>query len=709
METTYQLKGLDCPNCAMKIEKAVGKIDGVKAANVDYLNQKIAITCEEEQVATVTKEAAAVIKRLEPEVAFQPLSTALAKSGLESPEHGHLHSHDHGNDAGLHHGTLWRIGVSGVGLAILLVAPITGWFRIIGFFMIYLLIGGDILKKALTNLFGGEVFDENFLMTVATVGAMVIGEYPEAVLVMLLYQIGEFFQDFAVDRSRRNIKELMDVRPDTARRLVDGKVTIVSPNEVSIGELVLVNPGEKFPLDGVITSGQGYVDTAALTGESAPVYKQSGDEVLAGCINKEQQLTVQVTKNFQQSTVSKILELVENATSQKAPAEKFITKFARYYTPAVVALAVLLVAVPVIFFGGDFHEWLYRALTFLVISCPCALVISVPLSFFAGIGGASRAGVLIKGANYLETLAKVETVVFDKTGTLTEGKFAVSQIHSPLPDNEFLRYAAAVEASSNHPIAQSLVKAYGNGVLPEVVEMQELPGLGVSGIMAGKKVQVGNDKLLIAEGLPIPQIQEAGTIVHLVVAGVYQGYGIVSDVIKKDAVSGLQKLRQLGVKQLVMLTGDNPTVAASVAEKLGLEGFFAQLLPDDKVRHLESIKAISIGKVAFVGDGINDAPVLAAADIGIAMGGLGSDAAIEAADVVLMDDQPSKLATALSVSRKTLRIVKQNIIFALVVKVIVLALGAMGLIAMGWAVFADVGVTLIAVLNAMRCLKQTDE
>lgn len=694
MENTYQLKGLDCANCAAKIEKAVGKIDGVEKANVDFMNKRMAITCPEAEAAEVETAAVGIIKKLEPDVEVIP------ESELKDS-----HGHQHGE--GLNKGALVTIGITILWLLVLFIIQPTGLWRTVAFLAVYLLIGGDIVKKAISNILQGEVFDENFLMTVATVGAFAIGEYPEAVAVMLLYQIGEFFQDYAVDRSRRNIKDLMDVRPDTARILRGKEILTVAPEAVQVGDLVQVNPGEKIPLDGIVETGSSYIDAAALTGESAPVFKESGDEVLSGCINQEGQLTIRVTKSFGQSTVSKILDLVENASSQKAPAEKFITKFARYYTPVVVGLAVLLAVLPPLILQEAFQPWIYRALTFLVISCPCALVISVPLSFFAGIGGASRSGVLIKGANYLETLANVETVVFDKTGTLTEGRFAVGGIFTDLPEKEFLRLAAAVESHSNHPIAQSLVAAYQGTDLPEVTEMTEIPGQGVKGIVAGKEVAAGNAKLLQAYGLPVPN-EAAGTIVYLIVSGEYHGYAVIADQIKPDAAQAIEKLQAAGIKETVMLTGDNQKVAAAVAEELGLSQYFAQLLPEDKVTHLQELLKKAAGKVAFVGDGINDAPVLATADIGIAMGGLGSDAAIEAADVVLMDDKPSKLAVAIKGARKTLRVVKQNIVFALAVKIVVLAMGAMGDVSMAAAVFADVGVTLIAVLNAMRCLQKIE-
>lgn len=692
MRINYQLKNLDCANCAAKIERAVGKIDGVQTANVDFMNTKMSLTCPSDQAERIAKEATLIVHKLEPDV------KVISEEQVVKEEHSHG---DSDNKT-----TIVRIVIAAFALVLLvLTAPPVG-VRAFAYLVIYLLIGGDILKKAVTNIFHGEIFDENFLMTIATMGAMAIGEYPEAVLVMLLYQIGEFLQDYAVDKSRKNIRELMDVRPDSARLLTEKGEEIVSPESVSVGDLVVVNPGEKVPLDGVVIEGAGYVDTSALTGESLPKMMQVEDQILSGCINKDSRLTIQVTKLFNQSTVSRILDLVENASSQKAPAEKFITKFARYYTPVVVGLAVLLVAVPVLFFQADFHEWLYRALTFLVISCPCALVISVPLSFFAGIGGASKAGILIKGSNYLEVLANTETVVFDKTGTLTKGEFAVEKIVTDLPQTELLKYAAAVEQYSTHPIAKSILSAYGDNVLPTTTEVKEIAGHGVAAMVNDKFVEAGNQKLFTGnKQVALPKVDEVGTIVYITIDGQYAGYLVIADQIKEDAQQAITTLKQNGVKETVMLTGDNQKTAAKVAERLGLSKFYSNLLPEDKVQHLQELISNTIGKVAFVGDGINDAPVLATADVGIAMGGLGSDAAIEAADVVIMDDKPSKITGAIKLSRKTLKIVRQNIVFALAVKAIVLVLGALGYASMGAAVFADVGVTLIAVLNALRCLR----
>ncbi|MEE0124636.1 MAG: heavy metal translocating P-type ATPase, partial [Enterococcus faecalis] len=551
-------------------------------------------------------------------------------------------------------------------------------------------------------------FDENFLMSVATIGAFFIGEYPEAVAVMLFYQVGEWFQSAAVDQSRKSIAKLMDIRPDSANLLVNGQIKTVAPDTIEIGQQILVKPGEKVPLDGQIIDGSSMVDTSALTGESVPRTVKVGDEILGGFINKNGALTINVTKKFGDSTVSKILDLVENASSKKAPAENFISKFARYYTPVVVVLAVLLAVIPpFIFPDTSINEWVYRALTFLVISCPCALVISVPLSFFGGIGGASKLGVLIKGSNYLEILANTETIVFDKTGTLTKGNFVVQNITSVvLPEEELLRLTATAEQLSTHPIAISIKESYGKETVPATA-IEEVAGHGIKATIEGKTVLVGNAKLMKQFGIEAPEVKEAGTLIFVAIDNQFAGYLVIADQLKPDAISAIKELKAEGVKQTVMLTGDNQQVAEAIAKEVGVDKVYAELLPDGKVDRLEELLKASSpkNKVAFVGDGMNDAPVLARADVGIAMGGLGSDAAIEAADVVIMNDEPSRIASAIKLSRKTLRIVKQNIIFAIAVKIIVLVLGALGLASMQAAVFADVGVTIIAVLNAMRCLR----
>jgi Cd2+/Zn2+-exporting ATPase len=554
------------------------------------------------------------------------------------------------------------------------------------------------------NIVKGKIFDENFLMSVATIGAMLIGEYPEAVAVMLFYQIGEYFQGLAVSHSRKSIRELMAIRPETAHvQTAEGLMT-VNPEDVQIGQFVLVKPGERVPLDGTIIEGESLVDTSALTGESVPKSVYVGETVLSGFINKNKPFLVQVEKSYENSTISKLLELVENASSKKAPAENFITKFARYYTPVVVGLAVLLAVLPpLVVSGAAFSEWIYRALTFLVISCPCALVISVPLSFFGGIGGASKIGVLVKGSNYLELLAQTETVVFDKTGTLTKGDFSIQTIDTKIDPKIFMQYVASAEQFSTHPIAQSVLEGYAGPLLP-TTNIQEFAGEGILAEVDGKQVLVGNHKLMERFEISFPSSQEIGTLLYLAIDQSYSGYLVIADTLKEDAVDALVQLKQAGVKNTVMLTGDSKKIADHIGKQVGVDKIYSELLPEDKVQRLEEILQRNNKKTAFVGDGINDAPVLARADVGIAMGGLGSDAAIEAADVVIMNDQPSKIAEAIHLAKKTLKIVKQNIVFAIGIKILVLSLGAFGFASMGDAVFADVGVTVLAVLNAMRSL-----
>ncbi len=541
-------------------------------------------------------------------------------------------------------------------------------------------------------------------MSVATIGAMLIGEYPEAVAVMLFYQIGEYFQGLAVSHSRKSIRELMAIRPETAHvQTAEGLMT-VNPEDVLIGQFVLVKPGERVPLDGTIIEGESLVDTSALTGESVPKSVYVGETVLSGFINKNKPFLVQVEKSYENSTISKLLELVENASSKKAPAENFITKFARYYTPVVVGLAVLLAVLPpLVVSGAAFSEWIYRALTFLVISCPCALVISVPLSFFGGIGGASKIGVLVKGSNYLELLAQTETVVFDKTGTLTKGDFSIQTIDTKIDPKIFMQYIASAEQFSTHPIAQSVLEGYAGPLLP-TTNIQEFAGEGILAEVDGKQVLVGNHKLMERFEISFPSSQEIGTLLYLAIDQSYSGYLVIADTLKEDAVDALVQLKQAGVKNTVMLTGDSKKIADHIGKQVGVDKIYSELLPEDKVQRLEEILQRNNKKTAFVGDGINDAPVLARADVGIAMGGLGSDAAIEAADVVIMNDQPSKIAEAIHLAKKTLKIVKQNIVFAIGIKILVLSLGAFGFASMGDAVFADVGVTVLAVLNAMRSL-----
>ena len=606
--------------------------------------------------------------------------------------------------------TLSRILFSAALLAAAALLPLNGWARLAVFLLPYAVIGWDVLWRAVRNIARGQVFDENFLMALATVGAFCVGEYPEAVFVMLFYQVGELFQSYAVAQSRKSIASLKDIRPDYANIEQDGALIQVAPEEVAVGSAIVIKAGERIPLDGVVLEGSSTVDTAALTGESLPREVQSGDDVISGCVNLSGVLTVQVTRPFAESTVSKILDLVENSSSKKAKAEHFITKFARYYTPAVVLAAVALAFLPPLFTAISWTDSITRALNFLVVSCPCALVISVPLSFFGGIGGASRDGILVKGGNYLEVLARAEIVVFDKTGTLTKGVFNVTAIHpDDIPEARLLELAALAECYSDHPISRSLKEAYGKDIdASRVSGVEELSGRGVKAVVDGRLVCAGNDKLMEELGVKWHPCHRVGTTVHVAVDGIYAGHIVISDEVKEDAKAAVAALKALGVRKAVMLTGDAKAVGEAVAADLGLDEVHTQLLPADKVDRVESLlkQVSSKGALAFVGDGINDAPVLSRADIGIAMGGLGSDAAIEAADVVLMDDKPSKLSDAISIARRTLSIVRQNIFFALAVKALVLVLSAVGLATMWEAVFADVGVSVIAILNAMRALKR---
>ncbi len=578
------------------------------------------------------------------------------------------------------------------------------------FLAAYVIIGGDVVKKAVKNIGQGQIFDENFLMTIATAGAFFVGEYAEAVAVMLFYQVGECFQSYAVNRSRKSIADLMDIRPDYANVIRDGTAVEVGPEEVEIGETILVKPGERIPLDGKVVKGTSSLDTMALTGESLPRDVAEGEDVISGCVNLSGVLEVQVSKGFGESTVAKILDLVENAGSKKSEAEHFITKFARYYTPVVVGLAALLALVPPLVTGGGWVDWIYRALSFLVISCPCALVISIPLSFFGGLGGASRAGILIKGSNYLEALADAEMIVMDKTGTLTKGVFGVRKIvpAEGSTEEEVLETAAYAESFSNHPISKSLVRAYGKEIDDSrIKDVEETAGHGICAVLDGQRVLAGNDKLMKSRNVEGKSPEEAGTIVHVAKEQKYLGYIVIADEIKEDAKTAVDGFKAAGMKNIVMLTGDRKKTADSIAGELGITEVYAELLPGDKVEQVEKLLASKSekGKLVFVGDGINDAPVLARADIGVAMGGLGSDAAIEAADVVIMTDEPSKIAKAMQISQKTLGIVKQNIVFAIGVKVLVLLLAALGAASMWAAVFADVGVAVIAILNAMRAMK----
>lgn len=606
---------------------------------------------------------------------------------------------------------LWRI-ISGAVifiLALIIKADIK-WFNEVLFLTSYIIVGGDVVLKAFRNIIRGKVFDENFLMTIATIGAFFVGSFPEGVAVMLFYQVGELFQSYAVNKSRKSIADLMDIRPDYANVKREDQYVKVDPDEVNIGEIIIIKPGEKIPLDGKVIEGNSMIDTKVLTGESVPREIEVGDDILSGCINLNGVITAKVIKEYDESTVSKILDLVENASSKKSNSEQFITKFARYYTPIVVVLAILIAMIPpLVLREATFSDWIYRALSFLVVSCPCALVISIPLSFFGGIGGASRKGVLIKGSNYLEALAETEIIVFDKTGTLTKGVFNVQEIHSEgLSNEELLEFAVYAEHYSNHPISQSLKKAYGKEIdSNHIREVEEIPGHGVIAFVDDKRVAVGNIKLMKKMNISYYERALAGTVVHVAIDNQYAGYILIADEVKSDAKEAIKSLKAANIKETVMLTGDAGNIAQKVASELNLDKVYAELLPGDKVEKIEELFSgkTTKGKLAFVGDGINDAPVLARADIGIAMGGLGSDAAIEAADIVIMTDEPSKITTAIKISKKTLKIAQENMVFAIGIKILFLILSVFGISTMWEAVFADVGVTIIAILNSFRALR----
>ena len=607
---------------------------------------------------------------------------------------------------------LYKIIVSAILFLTAIIIPFKNiWIKRAIFIVSYIIVGFEILKKAFKNIKRGKVFDENFLMSVATLGAFGIGEFPEAVAVMLFYQVGELFQSYAVDKSRKSISNLMDIRPDYANLLKDEKEEKIDPDDIKIGDIIIVKPGEKIPLDGVVIDGTSMIDTKALTGESVPRRVNFGDEILSGCINLDGVLKINVTKEFEESTVSKILDLVENASSKKSKSENFITKFARYYTPAVVIIALFLAIIPpLILKDFEFSKWIYRALSFLVVSCPCALVISIPLSFFGGIGGASKQGILIKGSNYLEALSSTEAVVFDKTGTLTEGVFEVQKIiPSGIAEEELIEIAAYAEKYSNHPIANSIKLAYGKEINNEkIIDIKELHGRGIWANIEEKNVLIGNEKLMQENNIKFQKLEDIGTVLYIAINNNFVGSILITDKIKKDSLKTIKRLKAYGIKDTIMLSGDKKEVAENISKELEIDKVYSELLPDGKVEKLEELlkNKSSKGKIAFVGDGINDAPVLALADIGIAMGALGSDSAIEAADVVIMTDEPSKIITAINISKKTMRIVKENIVFAITVKILILILTAMGITSMWWAVFADVGVSIIAIINSLRMLSK---
>ena len=701
MEKVLILKGLDCPNCAAKIQREVAAIQGVETAYINLINQTLTIQGDAACWESTEKQVRTIVHRYEPEVEV-----------LESAPQASQKRSDSKN---VNRNILLRLIAGSILFAagILVGSVHTTHLAIeLAFYILsYLILGSDIFLRATKNIAKGQIFDENFLMILASLGAFLIGEHPEAVAVILFYQVGEFFQDLSVQRSRKSIAELMDIRPDSATVYRHGEAFTLSPDAVAIGEHIVVRPGEKIPLDGIVIDGESLLDTTALTGESVPRTARIGDSVLSGCINQSGILTIEVTKSFGESTASKILALVENAAARKAPTENFITTFARYYTPAVVLLAAVLSCVPPLLLGGGWIDWIRRGMVFLVISCPCALVLSIPLTFFGGIGAASKHGILVKGSNYLEALTHVRTVVFDKTGTLTEGIFQVSQIlcAEGFRPEQVLEYAAQAESLSNHPIARSILTAYGSTPNPaSVSHHKEIPGQGISITWEGKHIHTGNAKLMESEGIVFPICNMAGTKVYVAVDGQYAGCIIIADKVKADSKQAISDLKRMGVEKTIMLTGDEEAISQVIAEELNLDQYYAQLLPHEKVEKLELLDREKRpgSKLVFVGDGINDAPVLARADVGIAMGALGSDAAIEAADVVLMTDEPAKLVEAIAVAKATRRIVIQNIIISLGIKCGFLLLGALGITGMWEAVFADVGVALIAVLNAMRILKK---
>ena len=703
----YLLKGLDCPNCSAKIEKEVGELEGVALSEVNLMKQTLTVSMDHNKAASMLDMVTTIVHSHEPdvEVSEQKADTSVAPDKKEKTP---VYSDD---DKKLTIRLISGAVIYAVGMGLTLFGHVSLPVELGVLIVAYIILGWDVVWQAVKNITRGQIFDEHFLMSLSTIGAFAIGEYPEAVAVMLFYQVGEFFQSLAVKRSRKSISDLMDIRPDSATVRRNGELVVVAPETVSIGELIVVKPGEKIPLDGIVTEGESMLDTRALTGESVPRSIRKGEEALSGCVNQSGVLTIKVTKSFGESTVTKIIDLVENASSRKAPTENFITTFARYYTPIVVGMAAILAIIPPVILGGGWSEWLRRGFVFLIVSCPCALVISIPLTFFGGIGAASKRGVLVKGSNYLEALNKVSVVVFDKTGTLTKGVFKVVDItvEFGFTKEQVLEYAAQAESYSNHPIAKSIQEAFGKTIDQSVLSgYEEISGHGIRVLIGGKRVLAGNSKLMDSEKVSYAACQSAGTKVYIAVDGRYAGCIVIADEVKDDSQNAIASLKKIGVEKTVMLTGDDEKIGKAVAEQLGLDEYYAQLLPDQKVEKLEYLDQHKTkgSKLAFVGDGINDAPVLARVDVGIAMGGLGSDAAIEAADVVLMTDEPSKLVDAIDVAKATKRIVMQNIIIALGIKSVFLILGALGIAGMWEAVFGDVGVTIIAVLNAMRILKK---
>ena len=715
-ECMLSIEGLDCPNCAAKVERKINTLEGIKEATVDFLGKKIVVLADEISENELVELIQTEVDKIEDGVKVFVPKVQAGESSSEEEDTGKIKK---------------KLLIGGILFVLGIFVPKTLFIPKLAVFLVsYLVIGGDVLLSAFKNILNGQVFDENFLMAIATIGAFAIGEYPEGVAVMLFYQLGELLQGIAVNNSRKSIVSLMDIRPDYANIKVGEGIKKVSPEEIKVGEIIVVKPGEKVPLDGKIVKGVSTFDTSALTGESLPREAKAGDDVLSGFINKNGLIEIQVAKVFSESTVSKILYLMENAGSKKSKTENFITKFARYYTPAVVITA-LIVAIfpPLLIQGATFSDWIYRALIFLVVSCPCALVISIPLGFFGGIGGASRHGILIKGTNYLEVLNDLESVVMDKTGTLTKGIFKVTEVNAEnnIKINDFennkteltkpllLKYAAHIEKFSNHPIAQSIVAEYENSASKVdenvVKDFEEISGFGIKVNINNHQFLAGNSKLMNLENITFDKKENLGTAIYLAADGKYIGNILISDEVKEDSARAIKGMKENGVKEIVMLTGDNEAIGKNIAEKLGIDKVFTELLPNEKVEKLEEIYKTKSkkGKVAFVGDGINDAPVLARADLGIAMGGAGSDAAIEAADVVIMNDEPSKIVTAIKIAKKTKEIVWQNITIAFAIKIVVMALGLFGDATMWEAVFADVGVALLAVLNATRVLRYNPE
>lgn len=709
MEKVYILKGLNCANCAAAIEDEVGKLPQVQQAKVNLMKQSLTIQTND-TAPDMTADITTIVHSHEPDVPVIPQREI--KQAAPASCSCCCDDDDDEEEEGNHRVLKLIIGAVLYILALVMIHALqlpTLWTLPV-LLVSYVILGGTLVKRAVKNLFHGQIFDEAFLMSVSTIGAFLIGEGPEGVAVMLFYQVGEFFQDKAVDRSRKSITALMDIRPDTANVQRQGQVVTVSPEAVQLGETIIIKPGERVPLDGIVLEGTSMLDTSAITGESVPRSAKPGDTVFSGCINQHSVLTVKTTKTYGESTVAKIIDLVENASSRKAPTEKFITKFCRYYTPVVVIAAVLLAIIPPLFFSGEWTDWIRRGFVFLVVSCPCALVISIPLTFFGGIGTASKKGVLVKGSNFLEALDNVKTIVFDKTGTLTRGVFSVTEVQAAPGQTKdtVLQYAATAEVFSTHPIAKSITQAYTGTVdKTALTDYEEVPGHGVSVTVNGKTLLAGSAKLMEQRQITYTPCGAAGTKVYVALGSTYLGCVVIADEVKEDSAAAITKLRHLGVEKMVMLTGDVEAIAKKVSQDLGLDGYYAELLPAEKVTALERLDAEKTqgSKIAFVGDGINDAPVLARADVGIAMGGAGADAAIEAADVVLMSDGPMQLVDAIAVAKRTKQIVWQNIIIALGIKGIFLILGALGIAGMWEAVFGDVGVTMIAVFNSMRMLR----